>query len=333
MKPSDLKKLLMKAIPAHLPVLIVGRPGVGKTDIVTQVAEELKMRVIMFHPVVCDPTDFKGLPAIVSGEAKFLPYNDLKELVETEEDTIAFFDDYGQAPMAVQAASMQLFLSRRVNTHKISEKVVFVAATNDRKHNAGVYNILSPVKSRFSTIIELEPSLEDWCQWASENGIPSSIINFIRFVPAHLKNTATTQEIENLPSPRTIAFAGKLVKAGIVDLESISGAVGNACAKEMLNFIRKEGKLPKFEDIMENPNKAQLPLKDPDLLYVLINMLSEAATKSNIDSITTYIKRMPPDFQKEFLNVCPDCVLNINEKQNWINELQKPIKSKAIGEE
>jgi hypothetical protein len=52
---------------AGLPVLIKGAPGVGKSDIVSQVADELNMDLVISHPVVSDPTDYKGLPLSVNG--------------------------------------------------------------------------------------------------------------------------------------------------------------------------------------------------------------------------------------------------------------------------
>ena len=69
----------------------------------------------------------------------------------------SFLDDLGQAPMSVQAAAMQLILARRINGFKISDKVIFMAATNRREDKAGVTGILEPVKSRFAWIVELVP--------------------------------------------------------------------------------------------------------------------------------------------------------------------------------
>ncbi len=61
--PKQLKQALLIAIKSHLPILIKGRPGVGKTDIVSQACQEAKARLIISHPVVSDPTDYKGLPS------------------------------------------------------------------------------------------------------------------------------------------------------------------------------------------------------------------------------------------------------------------------------
>ena len=152
MKPSQLSEILKVAITNKLTLLIKGAPGIGKTDIVKMICNLIAARLIMTHPVVSDPTDIKGLPFIVTqvdGKqvAEFLPIGHMRLLIDADELTVVFFDDLGQAPPSVQAAVMQLLLERRINGHKVSDNVVFVAATNDRSHKAHVQACSNPSKA------------------------------------------------------------------------------------------------------------------------------------------------------------------------------------------
>src|SRR5271166_284314 len=81
LRPSQLRALLAKTIPAHEPLLISGAPGVGKSDIVAQACAEANADCLIMHPVVSDPTDFKGLPWVSDGGATFLPFGELQTLI------------------------------------------------------------------------------------------------------------------------------------------------------------------------------------------------------------------------------------------------------------
>ena len=175
MKPNDLTKLLTLAFQHNLKVLIKGAPGIGKTDIVVEAANAADADLVLMHPAVSDPTDFKGLPAVVKSHAEFLPYGQLRKLIDATRKTICFIDDIGQAPHAVQAALMQLLQSREIDGHRISDHVTFCGATNDTSHMAGVQNLLEPVKSRWDTIVELVPDRIQWVRWAKRKNHPESV--------------------------------------------------------------------------------------------------------------------------------------------------------------
>ncbi len=278
-----------------LPVLIKGAPGIGKTDIVTQVAKELEMNLLISHPVVSDPTDFKGLPGIVDGKAEFLPFGDLRKLIQAKKPTIAFLDDLGQAPAVVQAAAMQLILARRINRRKISDEVVFIAATNRRQDRAGVTGILEPVKSRFATILELEANADDWIEWAIENDMPAELIGFIHFRPTLLNTEEATSDIVNHPCPRTIAYCGGLLNAGLDSVEVLAGAVGSGCAVELAGFLKVYKSLPNIAAILLDPKGTKVPT-DPAAVYAVVAALAEKATEGNANRIFKYGNRLPIDF-------------------------------------
>ncbi|MBK7652491.1 MAG: hypothetical protein IPJ20_19610 [Flammeovirgaceae bacterium] len=80
MRPTQLIEFLQYALPLKENVLLVGPPGVGKTDIVKQAVAKIGYDLIITHPVISEPTDYKGLPFPMGDEAVFLPYGQLKNL-------------------------------------------------------------------------------------------------------------------------------------------------------------------------------------------------------------------------------------------------------------
>lgn len=296
MKPQSLLSLLSGAFRNGRKVLIKGAPGIGKSDIVAQAATAAGSDLVLMHPAVSDPTDYKGMPAIVGAAAEFLPFGDLNRLIKAERPTVAFLDDIGQAPVAVQAALMQLILARRVNGHVLSPHVTFCGATNDTRHLAGCSGLIEPVKSRWDTIVELEPSIDDWTTWALDSGLVPELVAFIRFRPALLSAFKPTKELTNSPCPRTWASVGKWLADGVKDLEVLSGCVGEGAAAELIAFLQLAAELPSLDAILLDPDGTMVPTK-PAQLYAVTAGLARKANKGNADRVFRYLARLPKEFE------------------------------------
>lgn len=298
MIPSELSEYLAFAINHNFSVMITGKPGGGKSDLVELAAQQAKSELIIFHPVVSDPTDFKGLPfPQPNGTAEFLPFGDLSRLINAKKKTVAFFDDLGQASPSVQAACMQLLLARRINNHTVSKHVTFMAATNRKQDNAAVSGILEPVKSRFMSIIELEISVDDWITWALNHAMPLELIAFIQLRPHFITHGELSKDIVNTSSPRTIAAVGTQQRAGLkkeFEFEVFKGAAGATFAAEYTGFLQLYRTIPPLDEIIKQPTKIKVPT-DPSVLCALSYALAAAMKETNIDRVITFLNRMPTE--------------------------------------
>ena len=297
--PSQLQQALIFSLEHRFNLLIVGAPGIGKTEIINQACDAAGMQMIVSHPVVSDPTDYKGLPFVVNGDrAEFLPFGDLRQLIEATAPTVFFLDDVGQAPPSVQAAAMQLLLARRINGHLIAEHVRFIAATNRRQDKAGVQGVLEPVKSRFASILHLQTDPEDWVKWALSKELPTELIAFIRFRPELLHDFNPTNDLVNSPSPRTVAFVGQMLNQQLpqaLEYAMIAGAAGEGFATEFKAFLDIYRSLPNPDLIVLSPDKVEVP-EDPSTLYALSGALAKKAGPQNFANIIQYANRMPAEF-------------------------------------
>lgn len=299
MKATELQKLLSFSFQNHFPVLIKGKPGIGKSDIVSQAAIDAGAELIISHPVVSDPTDYKGLPFVVNGQAEFLPFGELNRLINADKLTVFFLDDLGQASTSVQAACMQLLLARRINGHKVSDFVTFVAATNRREDKAGVGGLLEPVKSRFSTIVELNVDTNDWVIWALNNSMPTELISFIQFRPEMLDNFVASKDIVNSPCPRTVAYVGKMMNAGLSVSDSyffeiVNGATGEAFAREFTEYLKVYLSLPSINQIILDPVNSPVPAELSGK-YAISGAIADKMTAQNVGALVAYLNRLPKE--------------------------------------
>jgi MoxR-like ATPase len=307
--PDGLVELLTRAIPQKLPIMLVGMPGIGKTDIPTHVVENvLGYDMAVYHPVISDPTDYKGMPWVVQkdGEyfANFIPFNDLQRIIDATEPLVVFFDDLGQAPPTVQAAIMQLLLARKINDHKVSDHVTFMAASNRKEDMAAVTGMLEPVKSRFCTILELTTDQEAWDLWAAKAGIEMKLRAFLRFKPELLCSFKPKADFTQSPIPRTIHNLDKLIKLNLSDsvkYVAYIGAVGEGFTKEFTAFERMYDSLTEIEKIPVNPMSVDVPTK-PDVCHAIIGSLVQKAKRNNIHNIMKWVNRTGMEYQAVFVS-------------------------------
>lgn len=304
-RPLQLEELLVACIKGRLPVLVKGAPGVGKTDIIGSATEKAGADLLVSHPVTADPTDAKGLPWKVDGQdlATFLPFGDLALAMSATRPLVWDLEDLGQATPATQASFMQLLLARRVNGHKLPDCVTFLATTNRRQDRAGVSGILEPVKSRFAAIVELQPSVDDWVQWALVNDMPAELIAFMRLrghegPDGHglLHHFEPNQDIVNQPCPRTWAHVGRLFNLGLpkpLQLPAFAGAVGEAAAGEFIAKLRLFEEAPDPDHILLDPEGAPIPSEEhPAARYAVVSALAAKATPKNFGSVSVYAQRL-----------------------------------------
>lgn len=252
----------------------------------------------ILHPVVSDPTDWKGFPFVnKDGQADFVPFAILKRMLETKVPLVIFLDDCGQAPAQIQSCLMQLLLERSINGKRISDNVRFIAATNSRKDNAGVGNLITPFLNRFDTILQLDVDSDSWCRWALNQNVPIELVQFLRFRPNLISTFKAEKDIKNFASPRSIFSLSKWLVEGIIDIEVWTGCVGEEFAIEFMSFYKTFQSLAELPDqVFNNPLSAKI-LDKPDQMFALLGVLSKRVNDVNINNLFKYLDRIPKEFQ------------------------------------
>ncbi len=299
---AELITILSAAALKFEPVLVTGMPGVGKTDICRSVADSLNYDFVLSHPAVEDPTTPGGLPWIVDGKAIFLPLGIFDRLINATRPTLWLIDDLGQAAPAVQAVYMQWLLAREVNGHKLPDCVSIVSCSNRRVDRSGVTGILESVKSRFITILEYQPSIEDWRGWAYAHLIEPLYIAFLAFRPDLLCAFSPTADLTNSPVPRTHAAAARILKLGLpesIEVKMLAGAVGQGCATEFMSFRRLAQQIGSVDSVLNDPAGAVIPSNTSALWAICIG-LAARATPKNFKDILVYLERLVAERHGEF---------------------------------
>ena len=294
---SRAKKTLLYSIKAGKNVCLVGRPGIGKSDIGLQLCDELAYDRIHFSAPSSDPTDLKGFPYFLNGEARMAPFNDLAAILSVKKKTIVIIDDVGQATMAVQNGLMQLLHGEHVGGHLIDRSnLCFFLTTNRLEDKAGVTGWNAALGNRMA-IYHVDFELETWIDWAISAGVTTETIAFNKFRGHLLQPPARLPFIPDI-TPRSVTFFDDVYRQGIDRdylFDVCSGFLGGGYAAEFASFVDMFGEIPTKEEVLMSPDKARVP-ETMDGKYAVALMLSRGMDNGNMDATTTYLDRLPKEF-------------------------------------
>ncbi len=206
MKPTQLVEALHALIAERVPLHIWGACGVGKSQIVAQVAADLDLQFLDIRAVQLDPVDLRGLPRILADQTEWVP----PKFLPTTGAGILFLDELTSAPQMTQAGCYQLVLDRRLGEYVLPEGWVVIAAGNPASERGVHFAMPRPLRNRF-VHLNLEPDIQDWCRWAVRAGVRPEIIAYLRFKPALLHDAEATSDANAWPTPRSWEMASSVL--------------------------------------------------------------------------------------------------------------------------
>ena len=304
MKPSKLYEALHALIGERVPLHIWGACGVGKSQIVSQVASDLEYDFLDVRAVQLDPVDLRGLPRIAADQTEWVP----PKFLPTTGKGILFLDELTSAPQMTQAGCYQLVLDRRLGEYALPDGWVVIAAGNPASERGVHFAMPLPLRNRF-VHLELEPDLADWCRWAVKAQVRPEIIAFLRFKPELLHTADVTSDANAWPTPRSWEIASQVLcgvarrrKARLLsgtsefEAQLLDGTVGPGAASELVGFLRLFRELPSVDEILLNPATAPVPT-DPSAQIAIATALGRVLTDSSVGRGITYLDRMPTEMR------------------------------------
>lgn len=309
MRPSQILASLNCLIDAQQPAMLHGSPGVGKSDVIRQLAKARGLELIDLRLSQLDPVDMRGVPS-VDAKKKITSWN-VPSFLPTEGKGILFLDEINSAAQATQAAAYQLVLDRKLGDYTLPEGWSVIAAGNRTTDRAIVNQMSTALKNRF-THLNYEVNNDDWCEWALRSNISVEVLGFIRFRPMLLnefeqrndskEERERMQRLKNaqaFATPRSWEFLSRVVAqqpSKDLEYELYSGIVGEGCAAEFMGYLKYYRDLPNLDALLMAPDKTEVP-DAPATLYALATGLATKATPDNLERVVKYALRMPAEFQ------------------------------------
>ena len=270
------RKAITKCFNVKRPIFLWGPPGIGKSDVVAEIARDMGALLIDLRLGQMDPTDIRGIPFYNKelGKMDWAPPIDLpdEETASQYPYVVLFMDEMNSAPPAVQSAAYQLVLNRRVGKYKLPKNVVMVAAGNRESDKGVTYRMPTPLSNRF-VHSEMKVDFPSWQEWAIKNQIHKDVVGFLTFAKQDLYDFDAKSSSRAFATPRSWTFVSELLADEDLDVATttdlIAGTVGEGLAVKFMAHRKISGKLPKPEDILSG-KATELETKEVSAMYSLV---------------------------------------------------------------
>lgn len=294
MIPSRIISALETLMSLRQPMFIWGAPGVGKSQVVAQVAARLGLELLDVRAILLDPVDLRGLPRVdADNRAHWSP----PAFLPSRGKGVLFLDELNAAPPLVQAACYQLVLDRRLGEYELPDGWTIIAAGNRETDKSVTHRMPSALANRF-VHLDFEVDLDDWLSWADTAAIDPRVKAFLRFRPNLLLDFDPKRPDKAFATPRSWEFVSRILASGPdrhVLLDLCRGTVGQGPAAEFFGFLDIFQRIPDPEAILADPRHSPVP-EEPAVLYALCESLSRHMRDGQAEALVTYALRLPAEF-------------------------------------
>lgn len=173
------------------PIFLVGPPGVGKTEIMSQVAEEMDIALVSYSMTHHTRQSAIGLPFISEHQygddsyrtTEYTMSEIIASVYDKMEETgkkegILFLDEINCVSETLAPAMLQFLQMKVFGRHRLPEGWVVVTAGNPLEYNNSAREFDLATLDRLKRI-DVEPELEPWLVYARNNAVHASVLNYL----------------------------------------------------------------------------------------------------------------------------------------------------------
>ena len=287
------RKSILQAFKVKRPIFLWGPPGIGKSELVESITNELGGVMYDLRLGQMEPTDIRGIPFYNKeiGKMDWAAPVDLPDADTASQYPVVvlFLDEMNSAAPSVQSAAYQLILNRRIGKYVLPDNVVMVAAGNRESDKGVTYRMPTPLSNRF-VHQEMKVDFPAWQEWAVNNNISKDVVGYLSFAKQDLYDFDAKSASRAFATPRSWVFVSQLLDDDTLDDETatnlIAGTIGEGLAVKFMAHRKIAGRMPKPEDIL-NGKVTDLNVKEVSAMYSLvISMCYElkGAVEQKVDS-------------------------------------------------
>jgi hypothetical protein len=306
-------KELRKVIPligSSLTPIIQSEPGCGKTSLLSMIAEDLGEGYDYIY-VDCPVKDMSDVGMTIPNHAtRTLEYyvSSLFQL-DSPKPKVILLDEFMKSPKLLQVIFTRLMLERMVGDVPLPSGSIVFGTSNNASDGVGD-TMLAHAGNRVCIMEMAKPSVNEWLEWASANGISRVVRAFVAMFPRVLHSYRMGDQDDNpyifnpkktqlsFCSPRSLAKCDVIVKNRDIigdnaTMVALAGTIGSSASGDMSAFLSLEKTLVDVKDIVKNPENIRVPDEISAQLMIMFQAVDVLETQDELTKFMQFMDRVP----------------------------------------
>lgn len=304
-------KTLIKECGQHITVLVEGEPGIGKSAILYQLADEMPdYKPVYLEAQTLDLGDIQMPLVDAETGVRFVPNS---AFMSDGRPLLLMIDELGKAMRPVQNALLRVIHERKLGSYDLPKGSIVFATTNLATDGVGDA-IQSHAANRMTRVVMGKPTADALVEYGANHGFAPEILAWVKATPHSLGSYTDDPDNPHVfnPkrqnrayfSPRSAENAGYIVSKRELFhpdalLAALSGTIGEAAARDLQAFLVLGDELPDWQRLVDHPDTCPVPesaVAQQMLALRAVSMIDKSTTAPWL----TYMGRLHPEVMALF---------------------------------
>ena len=229
--------------------------------------------------------------------------------LDSPKPKVILLDEFMKSPKLLQVIFTRLMLERMVGDEPLPRGSIVFGTSNNASDGVGD-TMLAHAGNRVCIMEMSKPTVNEWLEWSSANGISRVVRAFVAMFPRVLASYRDGNQDDNpyvfnpkktalsFCSPRSLAKCDVIVKnrdylGDNATMVALAGTIGASGAGDMSAFLSLEKTLVDVKDIVKSPDAIKVPEEISAQLMIMFQAVDVLETQDELTKFMTFVNKIP----------------------------------------